>query len=95
MDTNKIVASRDIKDPKTGLDIIQAKMVEDLKIEGNHVQFSIVLPKEMDQNRQESRLNFVCMEAVGFSCRLRGYSFWKINQTRTKSNSILPQVKTW
>lgn len=93
MDANKIVAAlRDIKDPKTGLDIIQAKMVEDLKIDGNHVQFSIVLPGN-DQNLK-SQLNFACMEAVQRVFPTASVDIHlKIKSDQNQSNSILPQVK--
>ena len=44
LDNNKIVeALRRVKDPKSGTDIIKARMVEDLRVEGNIVSFSIVL----------------------------------------------------
>lgn len=93
MDSNKIVSAlRNIKDPKTGLDIIQAKMVEDLRIEGNHIQFSIVLPGN-DQNLK-SQLNFACMEAVQQIYPEADVDIHlKITSDQAPSNTVLPQVK--
>jgi len=63
IDNNKIVkALGDVKDPATGQDIISRRMVSDLRVQGNQVQFhlSVVdLPEA-----QKSSLNFACMEAI-------------------------------
>jgi ATP-binding protein involved in chromosome partitioning len=63
IDNNKIVAALSaIKDPATGQDIISRKMVTELRIQGNQVQFilsTVDLPEA-----QKSSLNFACMEAI-------------------------------
>ncbi len=94
LDNNAIVnALRSVKDPKSGQNILTAKMVEDLRIEGNNVFFSIVL-KSNDQEMKTS-LNFACMEAIA-----KVYPEANVNiHLKLKSDfseedqSILPQVK--
>jgi ATP-binding protein involved in chromosome partitioning len=94
IDNNKIVSAlRNVKDPKTGQDIIKSKMVEDLVINGNDVNFSIVLPSN-DQTIK-SQFNFACMEQI-----LKEYPEANVNiHLKLKSEfaesnpSILPQVK--
>lgn len=94
LDNNAIVgALRTVKDPKSGQNILTAKMIEDLKIDGNNVHFSIVL-KSTDQELKSS-LNFACMEAIG-----KVYPQANVNiHLKLKSDfaddsqSILPQVK--
>lgn len=63
VDNNKIVeALRNVKDPKSGLDIVKAKMIEDLRIDGNNISFSIVLSSNDQQLK--SQLNFACIEQI-------------------------------
>jgi len=63
IDNNKVVSAlRQVKDPKSGQDIITAKMVGDFKIEGNTVSFTINL-NSSDQETK-SALNFSCMSAI-------------------------------
>lgn len=63
LDHNKIVeALRTIKDPQSGMDIIQAKMVQDFKIDGNNVSFSLTIS---EQNKAaKSELNFGSIAAI-------------------------------
>lgn len=93
IDANKIVAAlRDIKDPRSGVDIIQAKMVEDLVVNGNQVQFSIVLPGN-DQSLK-SQLNFACMEAIQkIAPDAEVNIHLKLKSDQNQASSILPQVK--
>lgn len=94
LDNNAIVnALRNVKDPNSGQNVITAKMVEDLRIEGNQIYFSIVL-KSKDQELKSS-LNFACMEAIAAV-----YPDANVNiHLKLKSDfaddsqSILPQVK--
>lgn len=94
IDNNKIVeALRSVKDPKTGLDIIKAKMVEDLVIKENHVNFSIVLSSN-DQNLK-TQFNFACIEAISSV-----YPNAEVNihlkmksEFVSENTSVLPQVK--
>ena len=63
IDNNVIVeALRRVKDPNTGQDIISVRMVENLKIEGNNVYFTILM-KSNDQDTKNS-LNFSCMAEI-------------------------------
>ena len=63
IDNNKIVSALSaIKDPVTGQDIITRRMISELRIQGNQVQFKLAtadLPEA-----QKSSLNFACMEAI-------------------------------
>lgn len=94
IDNNKIVeALRNVVDPKSGIDIIKAKMVEDLTINGKAINFSIIL-KSNDQNLK-SQLNFSCMSEI-----LRIYPDADVNiHLKLKSEGgneltgVLPQVK--
>lgn len=63
IDNNKVVeALRTVKDPATGQDIIQRRMVENLRIEGNNVNFTLILPSLNTPNKTE--LIFACIAAV-------------------------------
>ena len=63
IDNNKVVdALRTVKDPKSGQDLISMRRIEGLKIDGNNVSFSILIPPADQQIKQE--LNFACMAAV-------------------------------
>ena len=63
IDNNRIVSAlSSVSDPATGQDIISRKMVSDLKINGDQVQFMLAtadLPET-----QKSSLNFACIEAI-------------------------------
>ena len=63
LDHNEILAKlREVRDPKTGKDIISARLVEDFSVDGNSVRFSIVLPT--NDGELKSQLNFMCMEKI-------------------------------
>jgi ATP-binding protein involved in chromosome partitioning len=63
IDNNKIVdALRTVKDPATGQDVILRRMIEGLKIEGNNVNFTLVLPSLNMGNKTE--LIFACIAAI-------------------------------
>ncbi|MDZ4747774.1 MAG: Mrp/NBP35 family ATP-binding protein [Saprospiraceae bacterium] len=63
IDNNIIVTALSaVKDPATGQDIISRRMISELRIQGNQVQFKLAtadLPEV-----QKSSLNFACMEAI-------------------------------
>jgi ATP-binding protein involved in chromosome partitioning len=94
IDNNKIVAAlKNVKDPKTGHDIIKMKMVEDLIINNNQVSFSIVLIG--NDQAIKSSLNFACMQEI-----MKEYPEADVNiHLKLKSEhinenpSIIPQVK--
>ncbi len=63
IDNNKVVAAlRKVNDPNTGQDIISAKLVRDFKIEGNSINFSLVLPSLNSPHKSD--LNFACQGAI-------------------------------
>jgi ATP-binding protein involved in chromosome partitioning len=63
IDNNKIVSAlAAVSDPVTGQDIISRRMISELRIQGNQVQFKLAtadLPEA-----QKSSLHFACMEAI-------------------------------
>jgi ATP-binding protein involved in chromosome partitioning len=63
IDSNKIVqALQTVNDPATGQDVIKRRMIENLKIEGNNVNFTIVLPSLNAANKTD--LIFACIGAI-------------------------------
>lgn len=96
MDNNKIVELlREVKDPKTGQDVIALRMIEDLKISGNNVGFSIVIDGIDAQTK--SHLNFSCIEKINTAypgaevhIHLKSKSQ---NETKSAERKVLPQVK--
>ncbi len=92
LDHNAVVAAlRNVKDPKSGQDIITAKMIEDFRVEGNNISFSIVL-KSNDQELKSS-LNFACMEQIAMIYPdAQTHIHLKI-QSDQVNDSVLPQVK--
>lgn len=88
-----VAALRNVKDPKTGRDIITARMVEDFRINGNDISFSIVL----NSNEQDvkSSLNFACMEQIAaIYPQAQVDIHLKINSTtHPEDTGELPQVK--
>lgn len=93
IDNNRVVeALRNVKDPKTGGDIISHRMVEDFKVEGDNISFSIVL-KSNDADLKSS-LNFACMEEIAkVYPQANVHIHLKINATDDDANTVLPQVK--
>jgi ATP-binding protein involved in chromosome partitioning len=55
-------ALRTVRDPQTGQDIVAVGMVQDLEIDGNNVNFKLVLPSLNYPGKAE--LNFACMGAI-------------------------------
>jgi ATP-binding protein involved in chromosome partitioning len=63
LDNNKIVAAlREIADPVSGQDIIAARRISDLKIQGNQVIFALATDGMAEQAKQE--LHFKCIETI-------------------------------
>lgn len=97
MDNNKIVELlREVKDPKTGQDVISLKMIEDLRIKGNDVSFAIVIDGVDQQTK--SHLNFACIEKIQSTYKdAQVHVHLKSKSTTGASpkqdKSVLPQVK--
>ena len=93
IDHNEIVGIlRELKDPKTGRDLISARMVENLSVEGNVVQFTIVL--QSNDASLKSQLNFMCMERIQArfpAAQVHIHS--KMSQAAPQEDQVLPQVK--
>jgi ATP-binding protein involved in chromosome partitioning len=53
---------RQVRDPQTGQDIVSVHMVEDLQVEGNNVNFKLVVPSLQMPGKAE--LNFACIGAI-------------------------------
>jgi len=63
VDNNKIVeALRKVMDPNTGQDIIQARMIQDLKVTDDNVSFTLVLPTLNSPHKSD--LNFACQRVI-------------------------------
>lgn len=63
IDKQKIVdALYEVKDPNTGKDIIKSRMVEELKVEGNNVNFNLIIQNPNGPQKQE--LIFACIGAI-------------------------------
>lgn len=94
LDNNQILnALRNVKDPRSGVNIIEAKMVEDFRVEGNTVSFAVVL-KDND-NKIKAELNFMCIgEIQKIYPDAEVNIHLKINSTKPDNDgSPLPQVK--
>jgi ATP-binding protein involved in chromosome partitioning len=59
---NILQALEGVLDPQSGRDLITAQMVKDLRIEGNNVFFTLILPSL--QMKGKAELNFACQAAV-------------------------------
>lgn len=53
---------RAVRDPQTGRDIVSANMVQNLEIEGNNVNFTLVIPSL--QMHGKADLNFACIGTI-------------------------------
>ncbi|MFZ4635589.1 MAG: Mrp/NBP35 family ATP-binding protein [Saprospiraceae bacterium] len=63
MDRVRILeALRQVRDPQTGQDIVSVHMVEDLQVEGDNVNFKLVIPSLQMPGKAE--LNFACIGAI-------------------------------
>ena len=94
IDHNEVLkALRNVKDPKTGSDIIASRMLEDFRVEGNNISFSIVL--QSNDNELKASLNFSCMSEIQKIYPLADvHIHLKIkSDTQDLPDSVLPQVK--
>jgi ATP-binding protein involved in chromosome partitioning len=60
--TQILAALRTVLDPQTGRDIVEAGMVQELKIDGENINFSLLIPSLQMQGKAE--LNFACIGAI-------------------------------
>jgi ATP-binding protein involved in chromosome partitioning len=93
LDNNKIVTALSaVKDPVTGQDIISRRMISELRIQGNQIQFKLAtadLPEA-----QKSSLNFACMEAISAVYpEAEVHIHMQKGEQEPGKNSPLPHVK--
>ncbi|MBL7796865.1 MAG: Mrp/NBP35 family ATP-binding protein [Saprospiraceae bacterium] len=94
MDQEKILAAlRQVRDPQTGRDIVNAGMVQNLVIEGDNVNFSLLIPSLQMQGKAE--LNFACIGAVAeiFPQAHVNVHFMARTPGSQESTSVVPQIK--
>lgn len=95
LDNNRVLdVLRRIKDPKSGVDIITARMIEDFVVDNQKINFSIVL-KSPDQEIK-SALNFACMTELQNEfpdAQVNIHLKVKSDQANDESDRVLPQVK--
>lgn len=92
IDSNKIVeALRTILDPRTGLDIVAAKLVSELKIDGEKVSFALNNTKLDDALK--SQINFHCIGAIQKIYPSADVHVHMHSDVQEKKDFALPQVK--
>jgi ATP-binding protein involved in chromosome partitioning len=95
MEINKqqvIDALRTVNDPETGQDIITARMVEGLEVEGKNISFTILVPSL--KSPVKNQLTFACIAAVNeFYPDAEVHVHSKQKEGGAKSKSPLPHVK--
>jgi ATP-binding protein involved in chromosome partitioning len=92
IDHNLIVqALRNVKDPKSGNDIISARIVEDFKVDENQVFFSLIL--HTNDSELKSALNMACMEEVAkVYPEAQVHIHLKLRNEISSADEVLPQV---
>ena len=92
IDSNVVVESlRTIKDPKTGLDILAAKLVSELKIDGNKVSFA--LNNTDMEGDTKSKINFECIAAIQKHFPQADVHVHMHSEAQSAKDGALPQVK--
>jgi len=93
LDNNKIVdALRNVLDPVTGQDIIGRRLVSDLQVRGQQVQFKLNTAELPEA--QKSSVHFACMEAIqAVYPDADVHIHMERNEAGGDSSSPLPQVK--
>jgi ATP-binding protein involved in chromosome partitioning len=94
IDNNKIVTIlRTVQDPLTGKDILTARLVENLKIKDDTVNFSLVLPSLNAPHKTD--LIFACINAIQKEYPDAKTNVHTVarNGDMDMSNNALPQVK--
>ncbi|HRI61271.1 MAG TPA: Mrp/NBP35 family ATP-binding protein [Saprospiraceae bacterium] len=94
MDKDKILqALRQVRDPQTGRDIIEAGMIQDLEIEGDSINFKLAVPSLQMQGKAE--LNFACMGAIAevYPNAHVNVHFMMRTPGSQESTSIVPHIK--
>ena len=82
-----------VRDPQTGRDIVTAGMIENLDIQGNSINFSLVVPSLQMQGKSD--LNFACIGAIveRFASAQVNVHFVARTPGSQASTSAVPQIK--
>jgi ATP-binding protein involved in chromosome partitioning len=82
-----------VRDPQTGRDIVTAGMIENLDIQGNSINFSLVVPSLQMQGKSD--LNFACIGAIveRFPAAQVNVHFVARTPGSQVSTSAVPQIK--
>lgn len=94
IDNNKIVAAlRRVKDPKTGMDVVGLKMIQNLKIDSPNVSFSLVTDEKNPEIK--SSINFACIQAINEeypNAQVHVHMEQQATNAPKTTSSILPQI---
>ncbi len=92
IDNNKVVSAlATVKDPNTGLNIIRSKMIEDLKIDGANVAFTLNVPS--NDAKVKSEINFACMAAIQEVYPSAQVHVHMAGAGKPSKSGTLPQIK--
>ena len=94
MEKEKILAAlRQVRDPQTGRDIVTAGMVQDIEIEGDNVNFKLLVPSLQMQGKAE--LNFACIGVIAeiYPNANVNAHFMARTPGSQESTSIVPHIK--
>lgn len=90
---NILQALRGVRDPQTGRDLLSAGMIQDLEIDGQNVNFKLVVPSLQMQGKAE--LNFACLGAIAGIYPQAQVNVHFIARTpgSQENTSIVPQIR--
>lgn len=92
IDNNKVVSAlSNVRDPLTGQDIISRRMISELRIQGNQVQFMLATADL--QESQKSSLHFACIEAIQAIYPEADVHIHMARNEQTNAKNPLPHVK--
>ncbi|MEM9885266.1 MAG: Mrp/NBP35 family ATP-binding protein [Bacteroidota bacterium] len=81
-----------VRDPQSGQDIVSRNMVQDLVVEGNNVNFSLLLPSLDIESKSD--MNFACIGTIQKLYPEAEVNIHMMTQNPTaKKVNVLPQVK--
>jgi len=92
IDNNKVLSLlRKVKDPKSGQDIIAARLVEDFVVQGENINFTINVTGQ--DPSVKSQLNFACIEAIQSEYPNANVNIHVKGDPTAGRSGVLPQVK--
>ncbi len=86
---------RKVLDPKTGQDLVSQGRIQDLRIEGNQVNFTVELDSLASEHKSD--LNFSCIQAIQDVFPMAQVNVHLVARTAQsqQSNNALPHVKNF